>query len=366
MTDAELLALHREIVEIPLLSGDEARVRARLQALLSERGATTLRLGENLVATVGEGPVICLNSHLDTVPPCPGWTRPPHRAVVEDGRVHGLGANDAKASVAAMTAAFLRLEDAAGRLGVRVMLALTVQEETGGRGAEELMPALRRAGLTPSAVLVGEPTGLDLAIAQKGLLILEIGSVGRACHAAHARALGAPNAIRSLARDLVALEGVDLGSPDPLLGPVTLEPTVVRGGTARNAVPAEAACVLDLRINPATDADALLRSLQRAVSGEVRVVSDRLRPCGIDAGHALVEAVRRARPEARLFGSAGLSDLVFFEGLPGVKVGPGRTERSHTPDEFVLESEILEGCRFYERAVPEIARTALHATRATS
>jgi acetylornithine deacetylase len=347
VTDAELLALHRRIVEIPSVSGEEAALRDHLETVLHAHGVATLPYGRNLVAVHGSGPAVCLNSHLDTVPPCPGWTKSPHRAVVEAGRVHGLGSNDAKASVAAMVAAFLRLKDA----GAPVLLALTVEEETGGRGAEELVPALGKSSLMPAAVLVGEPTGLDLAISQKGLLILELHAEGDACHAANAGKLGARNAIRSLARDLVALEGIDLGAADPLLGPVTMEPTVVRGGSARNAVPAEASCVLDVRINPGTDTAALVH----AFGDRARVLSDRLRPRSIDPAHPLVEAVRRARPEAKLIGSSGLSDLVFFEGIPGVKVGPGRTERSHTPDEFVLESEILEGARFYERAVVEIA-----------
>ncbi len=366
MTDAELLALHREMVEIPSLSGEEAPLRDRLEAYLGERGVSTLRIGDNLVTALGEGPVICLNSHMDTVPPCPGWTRPPHRAVVEGGRVHGLGSNDAKASVAAMIGAFLRLREDAGRLGARVVLALTVQEETGGKGAEQLVPELRRLGLAPGAVVVGEPTGLDIAIAQKGLVVLELLAEGRACHAANARALGARNAIRALARGLVAIEEIDPGPADPLLGPVTVEPTVLRGGTARNAVPGEAGCILDVRVNPSTDVRELVRGIEAAASAEVRVLSDRLRPRGIPAGHPLVAAVRRARPEASLFGSAGLSDLVFFDGIPGVKAGPGRSERSHTPDEFVLESEILEGCVFYRRTVEEIVRSGVVAAGGTS
>jgi len=359
MTDAELLALHREIVEIPSISGDEGRLRDRIETILAQRGARPVRVGDNLVATLGRGPVICLNSHLDTVPPCLGFTLDPHRAVVRDGRVHGLGSNDAKASVAAMIAAFLRFQEVAEAAGVQLLLALTVQEETTNKGAEALVPALRAANLEPSAVLVGEPTGLDLAIAQKGLMVLELRAAGNACHAAHAQALGAHNAIRKLARDLVALERIDLGPADALLGPATLEPTVLRGGSARNAVPAEAACILDVRVNPATDTARLVRSVGNAIEGEVRVLSDRLRPRAIDAAHPLVQACQRARPEARLLGSAGLSDLVFFDGIPAIKVGPGRTERSHTPDEFVLESEILEGCRFFERAVAEIARSGV-------
>lgn len=357
MTDSEMLALHREIVEIPSISGDEATLRDRLGGLLAALGVEAQPIGDNLVAVHGSGPVVCLSTHLDTVPPCPGWTRAPHRAVSENGRVYGLGSNDAKASVAAMTAAFLRLRKRAPDPGVRVLLALSAQEETGGKGAEQMVPELRRLGLAPGAVIVGEPTGLDVAVAQKGLLVLELRGEGRACHAAHARALGTPNAIRRLARDLVALETADLGPADPRLGPVTAEPTVVRGGSARNTVPAEATCVLDVRTNPDPGAAEIVARIRSAVSGEVRVLSDRLRPCSIREDHLLVVAALRARAGAKTFGSPGLSDLVFFEGIPGIKVGPGRTERSHTPDEFVLEDEIVEGARFFERAVAEIARS---------
>ncbi|MHB8874475.1 MAG: M20/M25/M40 family metallo-hydrolase, partial [Myxococcaceae bacterium] len=248
MTDEELLALHRELVAIPSVSHGEKAVCDHLEGWLRRAGVAAHRFGDNLFASCGEGPVLCFNSHLDTVPPGPGWTRPPHGVTVEDGRVYGLGSNDAKASVAAMIASFLRLSRRA--LGARVLLTLVCEEETGGKGAEVLIPELARRGIVPEAVIVGEPTGLDVAIAQKGLLVLELREKGRACHAAHGRALEAPNALRSLARDLVALDGVDLGESHPELGPVTLEPTVAKGGAARNTIPAEASCVLDVRTNP--------------------------------------------------------------------------------------------------------------------
>lgn len=162
-----------------------------------------------------------------------------------------------------------------------------------------------------------------------------------------------PNAIIELAHDLVALAGVDLGPAHPKLGPVTVEPTIVTGGTARNMVPAAASCILDVRINPEPGPDAIVARLQAAVSGEVRVLSNRLRPYEISEGHPLVKAALDARPGARTFASRGLSDLVFFSGIPGIKVGPGSSERSHTPDEYVLESEVLEGAAFYERIVRE-------------
>ncbi len=355
MNDAALLALHREIVATPSVSGSEAALAALLEARLAQLGFGPRRFGDNLVVTHGAGPVVCLCSHLDTVPASPQWTRDPYDVVVEDGRVYGLGSNDAKASVAAMVAAFVRLA-ASGPARTTRMLAFTVQEEVGGKGAETLVPALAAAGLAPEAVIIGEPTGLDVSIAQKGLLILELRAAGRACHAAHGRALGAPNALRRLARDLVALDGADAGPDHPLLGPVTVEPTVAQGGTARNTIPAAATCVLDVRTNPGEEPARLVARLAASCESELAVLSERLRPCAVDPAHPLVAAAQAARPGAALFGSRGVSDWVFFRGVPGVKAGPGQTERSHTADEYVLLSEIVEGAAFYERAVQHYER----------
>jgi acetylornithine deacetylase len=198
---------------------------------------------------------------------------------------------------------------------------------------------------------VGEPTGLDLAVAQKGLMVLELRTKGEACHAAHAASLGAANAARRLARDLVALEAVDFGDPHPHLGPITLEPTQVQAGTARNVVPAEATAILDVRTTPSLTKEEIVGRVRSTVRGEIRVLSDRLLPKETPTDALLVEAARKARPEARLFGSPTLSDMVFLNGTPAVKCGPGRTERSHTPDEYVLESEILDGAQFYTRLI---------------
>jgi len=351
MDDAALLALHREIVAIPSVSRAEGPLADHLQRRLESLGVEARRVGANLIAWCGGGPAICLNSHLDTVPPAPGWEHEPFAATPVDGRVYGLGSNDAKASVAAMVAAFLRLRARGEALGATVVLTLVAEEEVGSGGIQTVLPELDALGIRPAAAIVGEPTALDLAVAQKGLLVLELRTTGQACHAAHARALGAPNALRELSRGLVALDAVDLGPPHPRLGPVTLEPTLARGGTARNSVPAEASCFIDVRTNPGEEPRRLAARMQAAVRGELAVVSDRLRPVEIADDHPLVRAALAARPQARLFGSRGVSDLVFFDGIPGVKVGPGVSERSHTADEYVLESEIVEGAAFYERAV---------------
>jgi len=353
MNDVELLALHREIVGIPSISRDERAVADHLESFLKMQGCGVERIGHNLLVAEGEGPAVCLNSHFDTVPPMPGWTRPPHQVEVIDGRVYGLGSNDAKASVAAMIAAFLRLKQ---RGGPPLVLALACEEETGGEGSERLVQELLRRRTALTAAIVGEPTALDVTVAQKGLLILELVTEGRACHAAHGRALKAPNALRQLALDLVALDRVELRD-HPALGPVTLEPTVASGGTIRNAIPAEARCVIDMRTNPNQSPAEIVERLRAVVKGRLEVVSDRLGPCEIAPEHPLVRAALRARPRTELIASRGVSDWIFFQnaGIPTMKVGPGRTERSHAPDEFVLETEILEAARFYEATVREFS-----------
>lgn len=348
-----ILALHREITAVPSVSGEEGPLADLLEEKLARAGVAPQRLGNTLLATLGEGPALLLDTHLDTVPPAAGWTRDPWAAESRAGRVYGLGSNDAKAAVAAMTAAFLAFREAA--LPFSLVLALVEAEETRGTGTQAVLAELARRGQPLAGAVLGEPTGLDVAVAQKGLLVLELVARGDACHAAHAAALGARNAARLLARDLVALETVDFGPPHPKLGPITVEPTQVRAGTARNVVPGEATALLDVRITPTLSRGEVVQRLARAVEGEVRVVSDRLVPRETAEETLLVQAARAARPEARLYGSATLSDLVFLDGVPAVKVGPGRSERSHTPDEFVLEEEIVDGARFYTRLVRAFA-----------
>ena len=361
LADRELHELHRALVARRSVSGEEGGLLAELADFLAARGARVEAVGGSLVAWAGappgSAPLVVFDSHVDTVPPAPGWTVDPFAALrvesAEGTRVVGLGSNDAKAAVAAMVAALLAAP--ALDLPFALALALVRGEETRGEGTAEVVAELARRALAPAAAVGGEPTGLDVAIAQKGLTVLELVTRGEAAHAAHARALGAPNAIAALARDLVALAGVDLGAEDPRLGRATLEPTLVSGGSARNVVAAEARAVLDLRTVPAEAPEALVGRLAAAVGGELRVVSDRFRPLATDPGAPLVGAALRARPAARCYGSATLSDLVFFGGVPAIKVGPGQSERSHRADEFVLESELAEGAAFYRRLLEELA-----------
>lgn len=349
--EATLLALHRDLVATPSVSGSEQAIADRLAAWLGSHGLAPTRLGDSLLAlapTAGGGPLLLFDTHVDTVPPGPGWSVEPFAATRRDGRVIGLGAGDAKASVAAMTAAFCALV-ATPPPGITVGLALVAGEETRSQGTRDVLDHLAAAGTPVAAAVFGEPTGLDLAVAQKGLLVLELTARGQAAHAAHARALGGDNAIAMLARDLMALQATDLGPAHPRLGSTTLEPTVLRAGEARNVVPGVAMAILDARTVPSLPPAELVARLRHAVAGELEVLSDRLAPQQTPDHSALLAAAELARPQARRFGSPTLSDWALLDpGLPAVKVGPGRSERSHTVDEWVDEEEIVEAARFYE------------------
>jgi acetylornithine deacetylase len=162
--------------------------------------------------------------------------------------------------------------------------------------------------------------------------------------------------VRLLARDLVALEDADLGPDDAELGPTTMEPTVLTGSPARNQVPGEASCILDVRVNPSPSPEEIAGRLRARVRhGALNVLSSRLRPQATPLDEAIVRACRAARPSAKTFGSRGVSDWCFYGRTPAVKVGPGVTERSHTADEWVGVEEVTAGAAFYAAAVRAFA-----------
>jgi len=365
---AALLALHADLVAIPSLSGEEAAIAAFVERWLGGHGVASQRLGNSVLARIGprEPPGLLLDSHLDTVPPSAAelgggtsagnWTCDPFAATRRGNRVVGLGANDAKASVAAMMAAVAEAAASPTARARPVWLALVEGEETKGIGTQAVLGELGRLEVALAGAVFGEPTGLDIALAQKGLLLLELHARGTACHAAHAAALGATNALRVLARDLVALETLDLGAGHPQLGAITLEPTQAAAGVAHNVIPDQAHAVLDLRTTPALEPEEIVRRISAVVTSEVRVRSARLRPVAIDADAPLVRLALAARPRATLYGSPTLSDMAFAGALPAIKCGPGRTERSHTADEFVLDEELVEGWHFYRDLIANFER----------
>jgi acetylornithine deacetylase len=337
--------LLQDLVRIPSPSGQEDAVVARLEDAFRALGFTPERHGRNLTTTLdgGEGPLLLLNSHTDTVPVGEEWTKEPLAAKIEDGRIYGRGTNDAKGPLTAMILGASRAFSKNAPKG-RVMIAASCEEEVLGQGLEKLLPLLPR----PDAAVVGEPTGLRPAVAQKGLIVLEITAAGRSAHAAHG---GGVNAIEAAARDVLALAKLRFDKKHAALGAPTLHVTQINGGARHNVIPDRCKLVVDIRTTPDYAVDALVGAVKAVVEGSVHVRSSRLGSVETDPAHAVVQAALAANPAAKAYGSPTLSDWVFLKGIPTVKVGPGESKRSHTPDEYIEVAELEAGVAFYERLI---------------
>ncbi len=345
MTAIDPVGLLQALVRIPSDSGREDAVVDHLEGVWrDDLGWTPVRSGRNLYTILGDsGPLLLFNSHTDTVPVGEGWTRPPLGAEIHDGRLYGRGANDAKGCLTAMILGAWRAFRESPPPG-RLCLAATCEEEICGKGLEILLPDLPR----PDAAVVGEPTALHPAVAQKGLLLLTFTAAGRSAHAAWG---GGDNAILRALRDIQALQGLRFEREHPALGPVTLQVTQIQGGTRHNVIPDRCTFVADIRTTPAYTPEELLGMVREKVESAVEVRSQRLRSVDTPPDHPIVRAALVANPDGRPYGSPTLSDWVFLRGIPTVKAGPGDSHRSHTPDEYLETSELAAGVAFYERLI---------------
>ena len=351
MTAAELspAALLELLVGTPSVSREEGALADRVADLAEGWGYRVSRQGHNVWFSAGAGPRrLLLNSHLDTVPPCAGWTTDPLRPEWRQGRLYGLGANDAKGCVAALLLTARALAGQGGAaLGGEVVFALTAEEENGGQGLGTVLPALGRL----DAAVVGEPTGLAVCTAQRGMLLLRCTAHGKSGHVAHAERAGAQNAVHAAARDIVKLSGWALPA-HPLLGATHAQVTTVQGGLTRNQVPDTCEFFVDVRTPPGVDHAALARELSGALESEVAVHSARYLPKGTpEAAPVVRAALAAAGAGAAPVGSNTASDWAFLGEVPAVKAGPGDTLRSHRPDEFLALSELEAGASFYRALV---------------
>jgi len=347
--------LLEELVAIPSVSGSEQALADHLDRILRAEGFPVQRLGDNLYFELGSpeasAPRLLLVSHLDTVPACAGWSADPLHPWWNGDRLFGLGANDAKGCVAALVLAALALRGRADQLGARAVFAFSRGEEVGGKGIQELLPALGRL----DAAVVGEPTGLTVCTAQRGMLILQCRARGAAAHVAHAH-LG-ENAVHKAARDIARLDAMRF-EPHLLLGEARAQVTVVQGGLAKNQVPDLCEFTVDVRSTPNLDHAAVSARISAELESEVTVFSDRYRPVATEPGEAVVRAALSAAGTQGGTGSSTASDWAFLGHLPAVKAGPGDTYRSHRPDEWLSRGELRAGAAFYEKLVTNYALMA--------
>jgi acetylornithine deacetylase len=336
--------LLRDLVRVPSESGKEEAAASLVEKTMRDLGWAPKKSGRNVYATLGgDGPLLLLNSHTDTVPVGEGWTKDPLAGELIDGKIYGRGSNDAKGCLTAMILGAAKAFEKNAPKG-RVCLAATCEEEINGKGLEALLSELPR----PDAAVVGEPTGLNPAVAQKGLLILEVTAKGRSAHAAHG---GGLNAITLAAQDALALSDFKFDKAHPALGKPTLAVTQISGGARHNVIPDRCKLVVDIRTTPDYAPEQIVEQVKALVKGEVTVRSQRLQSVHTDPAHPIVRAARSANPSGKPYGSPTLSDWVFLKGIPAVKCGPGDSKRSHTPDEYMEASEVEAGVLFYEKLI---------------
>jgi acetylornithine deacetylase len=342
-----------ELVGCPSVSGEEAAVAALVEARARSWGldVTNDDTGVKIVVEGSRpGRTIGFISHLDVVPPGHGWTRDPFTPAIEGGLLYGRGSGDAKASVASMlTAAHdVAREDFGGRLVLIFGLGEETRNTSMGRAVVTVPPL--------DAAVVGEPTNLELSIAQRGLMMVDLVATGDQRHAGYASEGGFVNAVTTLARDLVRLPDLLADREHPILGKATVTATMVTAGVSRNVTPPEARAVLDIRSTPSWEHEEIGAELERALESRVVVTSKRLVPCETPPGSRLLDAARAVRPEARTFGSPTCSDWVFVRNVDALKCGPGTSRRSHTADEAVDLVEVTEARKFYRALALEYLR----------
>jgi len=359
MKPVELL---ERLVATASVSGDESRIADFVARHARGFGAVVERSDNNIWFSLGrgDGPTLLFNSHLDTVPACAGWTLDPMKPAWRGSRLYGLGSNDAKASVAAMLSVAECLAGMQERIPGRVVFALTAEEEIGGqKGIASVLDMLGPV----NAAIVGEPTSLEACTAQRGMLILKCVSHGVSGHVAHSRPStyadasvdregrshgGSVNAIEVAARDVTRLAQWEF-EPHELLGQTRAQVTQIQGGLQRNQIPDRCEFFVDLRTTPNLDHSSVAAEIDAALESEVTIHSARYLPKHTDSGHPLVRAALTANGRDTPVGSNTTSDWAFLGDLPVVKLGPGDTQRSHRPDEYLEAEELAAGIRVYSQ-----------------
>ncbi len=347
---ASAISLLEQLISTPSPSREEDSTAALIADWLSTRGCRVERQGNNVWSRSrppSERPVVLLNSHHDTVRPAAGWATDPYAPTWTGDKLTGLGSNDAGGPLVAMLAAFVTLKDE--DLGFDLLIAATAEEEISGQnGIASILPAL---GYVDCGI-VGEPTGLEAAISEKGLVVLDGKTRGRAGHAARR---GGENALYRALDDIARLRGYRFTEASETLGEVLVTVTQIEAGTQHNVVPDTCSFVVDVRTTDAysnAETVALLQNELRHSTLTPR--SLRLQPSGLAATHPLRLAVDDLGLET--YGSPTLSDQALLP-FPTLKFGPGDSARSHTAGEYILRSEIAAGVSGYVGLLRSLRRS---------
>lgn len=346
--------LLRRLIATPSPSRQEAATADIWEEWLLRKGARVRRFHSNVYAVSSclnpDKPILLLNSHHDTVRPVASYTRNPYSPDIEGDKLYGLGSNDAGASGVALAATFLQLKDD-DTLPVNLIFSITAAEEVMGElGMRAFLPHLAENGLTPDMALVGEPTGMQPAIAERGLLVLDCETRGVAGHAARGEGV---NAIYRAIEDINRLREFCPEKISDTLGELRVNVTMINAGTQHNVVPDRCTFVTDVRTTDAYSNQETVELLRGCVKwSSLTPRSTRVWPSVISTDHPLVKsAVALGKTP---FVSPTTSDMALMHNIPSMKMGPGQSSRSHSADEFVLISEIKDALQLYPLLIKSI------------
>ena len=327
------IELLQGLISIPSVSREENKAADLLQQTMVAYGMSPRREGNNLwVESFGKTadlPTILLNAHIDTVRPVASWIRDPYTPVIEDGCLYGLGSNDCGGGLVSLLQVFRFLSQKPQSYNL-IFLASAEEEVSGNHGISSVLPLLPSVDVA----IVGEPTGMQPAVAEKGLMVIELTAKGKSGHAARGEGI---NAIYKMLDDLIWLRDYRFTRVSDLLGPTLMNVTMVNAGTQHNVVPDLCTAVVDIRTNELYDNEEVLRFIQSHVSCEAHARSTCLCSSHINIEHPIIQ--KCLEMGMRPFGSPTLSDQALMP-FPSLKLGPGESSRSHSADEYILISEI--------------------------
>lgn len=335
----DTIDLLKNMIRIPSFSRDEGAVADFLERWMLTEGFAARRLGNNLWIESGPAdgrPTILLNAHIDTVKPASGYTRDPFTPEIEDGCLYGLGSNDDGGSLIALLETYSRLIQK--EQPYRLIFSATAEEEVSGKGGLDLiLPELGRIDFG----VMGEPTGMRMAVAERGLMVLDCTAYGKSGHAARNEGV---NAIYKAIEDIQWFKSHSFDRVSDFLGAVKMSVTQINAGTQHNVVPDKCTFVVDVRPNGMYTNPELLELIKSSVSCEVKERSTRIGSSHLPMDHPAV--VRGLSLGLEPFGSPTTSNQALCH-FPTLKIGPGDSARSHSANEYIRLDEIGEGIETY-------------------
>ena len=344
----DAIGLLEKLIATPSFSGEEGNTANLIESFLRDRNVFMFRKFNNVFCYNlhfdHSKPTVLLNSHHDTVKPSPAYTRDPFEALSSNGKLYGLGSNDAGGALVSLIATFLHFFKRKD-LPFNLCLAVTAEEETSGeRGLKCILKDL----LPISFAIVGEPTNMQLAVAERGSMVLDCKSFGRSGHAAREEG---DNAIYRALKDMQWFSAYKFPIESKVMGPVKMTVTEVNAGIQHNIIPAECSFTVDVRLTDAYTAKELLHIIQNHTFCEFTVRPGVLKPSCIDSLHPIVKTGLSIGRSAYI--SPTSSDQGWLD-MPSVKMGPGESARSHTADEFIYLEEIREGIMIYRQLLESL------------